>query len=247
MRQRAKQLFTAIGTALTVIGLIFAFQPAIPPGIPAGGIFFTLLGAVAGVLTVNSVNVRRHTQQVQTRTGDVEIRGTFPQPGVEANVELDIPVAVPPRNLSGRNVVETRIREAAIDVLVRRENCTPSEAEDMLNAGIWTDDPYAAGYFTGNLPEEPVLERIKRRVGLSATPVSRPARHAIAELARLDPSVGDPDFTIDEEADAEDEAGDEGSDEEAEPEIETEPSAGSGSGATPPGSGQPAADGGEPQ
>ena len=48
-----------------------------------------------------------------------------------------------------------RFELAAIKTLARSVGCAESEAEQMLNDGSWTDDPYAAAYFSPY--EEPSL------------------------------------------------------------------------------------------
>jgi hypothetical protein len=45
--------------------------------------------------------------------------------------------------------VRTRLREAAVRTLVRREHCSRSAAERRVDEGTWTDDDVAAAYLRG--------------------------------------------------------------------------------------------------
>jgi len=48
-----------------------------------------------------------------------------------------------------RREVEERLRTAAIETVMRAENCTRSDARQSVESGKWTDDPTAAAYLGG--------------------------------------------------------------------------------------------------
>lgn len=204
---RLRTMIAAVGFALTAFALYLSFTGAGPP-VPTGDILVLMFGFVLATLAVNSMQTRRRSEIQWVSLGDPEERGSFPKPGAEANLEMGLPLTgPPPRNRSGRNTLEPRIREMAIDVLVRTENCSPTEAEEMLAAGAWTDDPFAAGYFTGKLPEKDWKERLRERVGRGTWETAKPAKHAIDELAKLDESLsGNPVSEESEDEEAEDES-----------------------------------------
>ena len=81
-----------------------------------------------------------------------------------------------------RNRVEEDIRAAAIDVLVRQENCGPEEAAAMLDTGTWTTDPRASRFLGGeNAPEPPL--KMQFYDWLSGEAYERHVEHTVDELA----------------------------------------------------------------
>ena len=48
-----------------------------------------------------------------------------------------------------RHNVKERLRTAAIETLMRAENCTREDARQLVDSGEWTDDPRAAAYLGG--------------------------------------------------------------------------------------------------
>lgn len=186
MNRDLKRTLMTIGAVIALLGLGITFTNTNLP-MPSADVLIVMMGLVFGILLVDTIQTRRHAEVEHTELPEVEDRGSFPKPGAEANLEMGVDLqGPPPRNRSGRNTLRPRIREMAIDALVRQANCTPSEAEDLLDSGGWTDDPWAAGYFSGDLPEEPLFQKLKYQFGIASKDYGKPARHAIQEIVAWD-------------------------------------------------------------
>lgn len=186
MNTDLKRMLMTIGAILALLGLGVTFTDTNLP-MPSAEVLIVMMGLVFGILLLDSVQLRRNAEIEHTELPEVEDRGSFPKPGAEANLEMGVDLqGPPPRSRSGRNTLKPRIREMAIDVLVRQANCTPSEAEELLDSGGWTDDPWAAGYFAGNLPEESLAQKLKYQFGFAEKDYGKPARRAIEEITAWD-------------------------------------------------------------
>ena len=49
-----------------------------------------------------------------------------------------------------RRSVEKRLRAAAVETVMRAENCTRKDARQLVESGEWTDDPAVAAYLGGS-------------------------------------------------------------------------------------------------
>ncbi|MFC6733593.1 hypothetical protein [Haladaptatus sp. DYSN1] len=68
--------------------------------------------------------------------------------------------------------------------LVQSEmGCTKAEAEDRIDRGTWTDDPYAAHFLGSQAPSPGILRRLSTLVRFE-TLSQRGARHTAAEIVR---------------------------------------------------------------
>ena len=84
-----------------------------------------------------------------------EPTGALPRAG--ARPDYDVPgddlaaavetVGASERDAPERDRIRERLRTAAVDALGRFGNCRPTEAEERLEDGTWTDDPEAATLF----------------------------------------------------------------------------------------------------
>lgn len=64
-----------------------------------------------------------------------------------------------------RAAVQERLRTAAVETLIRAENCSREEATRQIETGEWTDDPAVAAYLGGSdVPGSNVGARVSTRL-----------------------------------------------------------------------------------
>jgi hypothetical protein len=116
---------------------------------------------------------------------DDEQTGALPKAGARPDYAVpgdDLAAAVETVGASERDALERerihdRLRTAAVDALDRFGDCPPTEAEDRLDDGTWTDDPEAAAFF-GSETNDAAHEGID-------PDFDRDAERATAAIARL--------------------------------------------------------------
>lgn len=172
--------FAVLGGVAGVVGLALVFVPGLGEDVGVARAFVFVLGMLAAVLAVADVRTLAGSEVDQADPDDVEA-------GVEhsrAGGEVDDLLAAAARGYDRstqdhRDEVEERVREAAFDVLARREDATRAEVETMLAEGSWTDDPYAAAFLGAIEVEDlPLRERIVNAL----RPEARFARRATAAI-----------------------------------------------------------------
>lgn len=155
-----RALFGIAGLALLLMVLVAAgrVESAIPTGrlVRTLGNDYLLAAALGGVaLLVASVVTARGDTVVQSEMPDPEEGVSVPSPGDGLAATLDRPrLAVPLLAHGARSSVRERLRESAVEALVRAENCTERAARERIRSGRWTDDPDAAAFLSdsGGLP-----------------------------------------------------------------------------------------------
>lgn len=116
---------------------------------------YLLVAALGGLsLLVAVVVAQRGDTVVQSEMPDPEDGVSVPAPGDELTATLDSwLLVVPLLARETRASVRSRLREAAVETVVRAADCTEREAEERVRSGRWTDDPDAASFLaTGGGP-----------------------------------------------------------------------------------------------
>lgn len=187
-----RRLSLAVAVAAAVLGLALAFVPGLRAVASAPENLPSILGGVAVVAgLVRSWQWLRHEPRGATlpereRGRPVEV------PGSDFDASL---ARVPDVVTSGGNRralrVRERLREAAVEVLVRYRGLSEGEANERLADGTWTDDRLAADFFatvdgTGGSVTESVAGTL-----WGEGPFRRRARRAAAEIARIASTRGE--------------------------------------------------------
>lgn len=181
---------TLLGAGAALAGLAVVVAPSLAGDVPATYGTVTLVGALALVLGVGRARGRLVADRDRADLPEREARHDHPVPGDEFDAEL---AAIDPRrdraNDAARAQVRERLEAAALAVLTG-EGYAPEVARDALDAGEWTDDPVAAGFFAADervtaADDAPLRERLGSSIGRSASFDSRARRtaRAIAERA----------------------------------------------------------------
>jgi len=171
---------TALGVVLGVIGLVALAVPSVTTVLPANDAVVLGLGAVLVLGGAREVWRRRETDPAYAETADteepVELPTTFDR-------RLDRLTSVLYRG-NVRHRVRDEVRDAAVDTLRRRFDYTEAEATRALREGTWTDDPFAASFFSHRPPDVGAVSRM-RELARSGTTFQHRARRAVEELHRL--------------------------------------------------------------
>lgn len=178
---------SAVGVVLVVVGFAMLFVPGLAGLFDANELFLSFIGLGFALQTVRVVNARRRTPYEQAETADPEISQELPTPGDEFDDLMEQAAAV---RYSGdqRDAVRERLHAAAVAVIARTEGLSREQAVERLEDGSWTDDPYAAAFFTGEIRNASLVQRVSL-FDRSRSQFERWATHAAREIVEL--SEGD--------------------------------------------------------
>jgi len=177
------RLSAAVGTVLAVLGLVALAVPELTTALPANDAVILVLGVLLVLGGVRDVWRRRNTEFAYAETPDTEQPVELPTPGREFDRSFDsLSTLVYPAN--ERHRLRKEVRDLATETLRRQCDHTETEARDALSEGTWTDDPFAAAFFTGRPTGANALSRL-REVVRAETAFQHRARRAIDELYEL--------------------------------------------------------------
>lgn len=180
----ARRVLLTVGIAVTGLGLLMAMVPQLAAAYPTREGFVLLVALVAlggGLVTMSR---RRNAEFERVETGDPETLIKLPAPGDEARRSFDRASAL--KLTDTRDKVEERLRNAAVDVIRRRYDCSPAEAREMLQRGDWTDDEHAAAFLSDDVNPPRVPPQKWVRVDSPFTFRARRTVDAIIDLAGME-------------------------------------------------------------
>lgn len=176
----AGSVTSAVGVGLVVVGFAMMFVPGLSALFPANEVYLSVVGVGFALQTVTFVRSRMRTPYEQTETGDPEISQDLPTPGDDFD-ELLAQAGATRQYGNQRETVRERLRRAAVDVVVRTEGVSREEAVARIDDGSWTDDPYAAAFFTGRVEDASLVERLSL-FDRTRSQYERWANHAATEI-----------------------------------------------------------------
>jgi hypothetical protein len=174
---------SALGVVFVAVGFAMLFVPGLAGLFDANELFLTLVGLGFALQTVRVVNARRQAPYEQADTADPEVAQELPTPGDEFDDLLEEAAAVR-YSAKQRDAVRERLRAAAVAVIVRTEGLSREQAIARLEDGSWTEDPYAAAFFTGEIGGASVLQRVSL-FDRSRSQFERWSTHAAREIVEL--------------------------------------------------------------
>lgn len=179
----AERALSAVGVVLIAVGFAMMFVPGLAGAFQANELYLSVIGLGFVLQTVRVVNGRRKRPYAQTETDDPEVSQELPAPGDEFD---DLLQRAGRARHSGRerDTVRERLRAAAIAVVARADGVSREQAVARIEDGSWTDDPYAAAFFTGRLEGASLVSRLSL-FDRSRSHYERWAEHAAREVIRL--------------------------------------------------------------
>jgi hypothetical protein len=176
-----EQAFIGGGLAVA-LGIIVAVQPGVARSIELGEAVLKLVGLVAVYLAYRAYKKRRWATFERPSLPDVESKYSFDTPGASFTDRVD--AAAASKRADGREQLRKELHQTTIEVLVMYRGYTESEAEAAIENGSWTDDPYAAAFFTYEMPSRPLSARLEDAVEGNIA-FERRGTQVIAELADI--------------------------------------------------------------
>jgi hypothetical protein len=180
---RTETVTSALGIVLVVVGFAMLLVPGLAGIFNANELFLSVIGVGFALQTVRVVNGRRKTPYEQSETADPEISQDLATPGDDFD-DLMHEAGAARHSKQERDIVRERLRAAALAVIVRTQSVSREEAVGQLEAGSWTDDPYAAAFFTGTVEGSSFVERVSLFDG-SRSQFERWATHAAEEVVEM--------------------------------------------------------------
>lgn len=177
------RISAVIGVVLGLLGLVALAVPEVTVGLPANDTIVLGLGAVLVLGGVREVWRRRNVEPGYAETPDTEEPVELPTPGAAFDRRMSRLSSLMYR-ANERQQIREEVSTVAVETVRRRFTYTEAEANAALREGTWTDDPFAAAFFTGRQPEADVVSRA-RELLRSGTAFQHRARRAVTELYRL--------------------------------------------------------------
>lgn len=188
--RRGRAVLVAVAVAALGYGAATAFDPDLAGLLVVNEFYVPLLGGLAVLLGYRSLQRRRRTEIRGAETADPEIVAPVDAPGAAFDRTVAGATGYRRSTVETRRRVEERLHETAAAVVERRLDCSREEAVDRIEAGTWTDDPFAAAFLGGDdVATPPLADRLRHAVR-SESAFQRDARRtadAIAALSRGEP------------------------------------------------------------
>lgn len=191
-RQKLRIALAAVGALVFAVGLLTLVAPS-----TAGASLRSLVAvlgndyfvvAILGVLALAIVAVvlvatgRSGVEQ----TSPPAPEGVYPVPrfGEEIDAFLSEGGFAHIAGSNPHEEIRAELRDVAVTTVMRDRNCTREEAQQLVEAGTWTDDEQAATFLSeGQTPS--LGTRLRTALG-GASPAEQAVRTAATEIAELD-------------------------------------------------------------
>lgn len=187
---RSRTALVAVAVAALAYGVAAAYRPDLAGLLVVTEWYVPVLGGLAVLLGYRSIQRRRRTEIRGVETADPEVVAPVDAPGAAFDRRVEAATSYRRTTIQTRQRVQDRLAEAAITAVQRHLDCSREVATDRLEAGTWTDDPFAAAFLGGpDVPDPPLLARLRHALRAESA-FQRDARRtadAIADLTRGEP------------------------------------------------------------
>lgn len=197
-----RKVLAVLGVVLAAGGFVMLFDRGLASRFSTTQTALIPIGALALLQAYRVVRGRMRTTIEIAETDDPETEQDLTVPGEDFDewiaslastgrlVRSDVTGSGAGRDhlIRNRNRVRDRLEEAAVATISNKWGCPEARARQALREGTWTDDPYAAAYFTGEPPAVGLRERVSyvfSSQGRYQRRANRAAR-AIADLSTAD-------------------------------------------------------------
>lgn len=162
---RVRDTLASIGAVGVGVGFLFVVQPGLARLLPLPRLTLVVLGLLAGVEGLRSIQRRRRSGIDGAEPPEPERGIETPAPGTDFD---DLIARLSTRRgwIGGDfDRVESRLRNAAVGAVATRDGIPKHEARLRITEGTWTDDPVAAAFLGGpEVPAPPLGERLRMMV-----------------------------------------------------------------------------------
>ncbi|WP_435360524.1 DUF7269 family protein [Haloarchaeobius sp. DFWS5] len=180
---KLRTVLSIVGVAVAALAFTLVAFPGIAADMSASETILVFVGAIALLQGVRIGSSRLKTPYEQVETPDPERSQELPTPGDDLD-ELLRAAGSSRRAAESRASVSERLEKVTVTTIARTQGCSLAEARRRIDTGEWTDDPYAAAFFTGSVEGASLLSRVDIR-GTTRSQFHRWATHAAAEVARM--------------------------------------------------------------
>ncbi|WP_435317739.1 DUF7269 family protein [Haloarchaeobius sp. TZWSO28] len=180
---KLRTILSVLGVAVAALAFALVLFPEVAAGMSMNEAILVVLGVAALLQGVRIGVSRTRNRYVQAETPDPEQSQELPTPGDDFDELLHV-ASTDLRRIDSREQTTTRLERAAVATIARTQGCSQSEAKRRIEAGEWTDDPYAAAFFTGTLEGGSLFSRVDLLSGRQSR-YHRWAVHAATEIARM--------------------------------------------------------------
>ncbi|MEE6211193.1 hypothetical protein U3A55_13670 [Salarchaeum sp. III] len=177
-----RRVALAVGVAAVALGVTLVVAPGFAGAFSTNRTAVFALGGLAALLAIRALSTRRAASREAASLPEVESRVTFDRPGTDY-IDRIREAASSRLNRDAREL-RAELRETAVRVLTTYDGYTQDGAESALDAGTWTDDPYAAAFFARTTPPRPLRLQL-RDVFRGTAAFDHRATRAVAELAAI--------------------------------------------------------------
>jgi uncharacterized repeat protein (TIGR01451 family) len=180
----------AVGVLAVLAGVAVLAQPSLATAVPVAAIVTPLIAIFALVIALWLVRERYNTTLDHVAFPTAELPFAMSTPGDDIDEMLYRYTQLGEATLEYPEQIGERLRDVAVAVIARREECTRDEALDRLEDGSWTDNRWAAAFFSERVapPTLSRLDRVRRRFGSGEGAYERQVREtvdAIVDVAEL--------------------------------------------------------------
>lgn len=190
-----RELLTGLGLVVALAGFLTIFEPRLARALATSRGMLLAVAALAAIQGYRVARDRRRTALQVAETGDPETEQDLAVPGDDfddllARVRrLHSPYGRTIGNrrdsfVQHRRRIKRRLESAAVATITRKFGCTEAAAREAIEAGTWTEDPYAAAFFTGRLEGVDWRDRLRLRFAAQSQ-FERRATHAAQAIADL--------------------------------------------------------------
>lgn len=182
---KRRTLVTVAGLALASLGVLFVLRPGLAFELSSSDVQLFIVGAVALLQAIGVIVDGRKTPITGAETPDPELSRSMAQAGDDFDETLAGTRGRRRSHRYNKENVHDRLYDDALAVLTWRHDYSEAEAREHLDAGTWTDDPYAAAFLgSGRVSDVPWRDRLRHTFD-EETRFQRRARHAVDAVARL--------------------------------------------------------------
>jgi uncharacterized repeat protein (TIGR01451 family) len=198
--KRVHWLSAILGGLLLLLGIVVVLVPSLASSVPLGVAIIGPVALAALVMGLWRVRVRNNTGIEHVELPTPEVPFALPTPGDDLDEMLYRYAHRGEATLEYPEQIGNRLRGVAVAAIAHREGITQEEALDQLEAGTWTDNQYAAAFFSDEVatPLPSFDERVMQTLGRGEHAYERQVRETVDAIVGIAELVESPEADADE-------------------------------------------------